>query len=188
MVLKQKERRKMDKDDKKLGEIRRLLEEAEEKLMAAKRILFEQVYQEQAASRLNLEEADGGPETIIEGVFDGKEMIDKAGRKYLVPENYCSKSKLVAGDNLKLTIAGDGTYIFKQIGPVERKKLIGKLNKTGERWQVVCDGKKYNCLQASVTYYKGEKGDKMTVIVPKTGESDWAAVENLLEKGKAKRE
>jgi hypothetical protein len=177
----------MDKDDRKLGEIRRLLEEAEENLLAAKRILFEQVYQEQAASRHVDSALDvGGPETIIEGVFDGKEMIDKAGRKYPVPENYSSKSKLIAGDNLKLTIASDGTFIFKQIGPVERKKLIGKLAKTGERWQVVCDGKKYNCLQAAVTYYKADKGDKMTIIVPKTGESDWAAVENLLEKGKAK--
>ncbi|MDO8686743.1 MAG: hypothetical protein Q7K11_00860 [Candidatus Berkelbacteria bacterium] len=174
----------MDKDDKSLREIRRLLEEAEGNLSAAKRILFEQVYKEQAGN-LDLNHIDG-PSTIVEGVFDGEEMIDKAGRKYPVPVNYSSKSKLVPGDSLKLTISSDGTFIFKQIGPIERKKLTGKLSKSGERWHVTCEGKKYNCLPASITYYKAEAGDKMTIIVPKTGEAEWAAIENLLEKGKTK--
>ncbi len=169
----------MNKDDKKLIEIRKLLDEAENKISAAKRILFEQVYQEQAE---NLISNDFSKSTIVEGVFDGLDMIDKFGKKYPVPANYCSKSKLVPGDNLKLTIAPDGTFIFKQIGPTERKRLIGKLCFLNDGWQIVCDDKKYNVLQASVTYFKAKQGDKMTVIVPKTGESDWAAIENLLEK------
>src|SRR5690606_16926125 len=41
---------------------------------------------------------------IIEGVFDGENMVDDAGKKYPVPANYASKSKLVEGDMLKLTI------------------------------------------------------------------------------------
>lgn len=169
----------MDKDDKKLAEIRKLLDTAEEKIAAVKRILFEQVYQEQA-ELLDIE--DDGKSTIIEGVFNGEEMIDKFGKKYPVPPNYCSKSKLVCGDNLKLTIAEDGTFIFKQIGPVERKRVLGKLSQSGDRWQVTCDGKKYHVLSASVTYFKGQAGDKITVIVPKTGESDWAAIENIVKK------
>lgn len=181
----------MEHDDKKLSELRKLLEDIEEKVQSVKRILFEQVYQEEAE---NLEIIQQGPVTIVEGVFNGEEMIDKDGRKYAVPANYASKSKLVAGDKLKLTIAPDGSFVFKQIGPVERKHLIGKLQKTGppatqgealragERWQVVCDGKKYQCLQASVTYFKAKAGDKITIIVPKVGEADWAAIENLLEK------
>ncbi|AKM81854.1 TPA: hypothetical protein DD449_00235 [Candidatus Berkelbacteria bacterium] len=169
----------MDKDDKKLTEIRKLLDGAEEKINAAKRILFEQVYQEQAES-LNLN--DTGKATIIEGVFDGEEMIDKYGKKYPVPVNYSSKSKLVCGDNLKLTIAPDGTFIFKQIGPVERKRIIGKLTQNDENWIATCDGKKYNVLQASVSYFKAKPDDKITVILPKTGESNWAAIENIIEK------
>lgn len=168
----------MDKDDKKLTEICKLLEEAENKVQAAKRILFEQVYQEQAENLSN----NTNKNTIIEGIFDGINMIDKNGKKYPVPANYSSKSKLVPGDNLKLTIAPDGTFIFKQIGPIERKRLIGKLNRCDEGWQVSCENKKYNVLQASVTYFKGNQGDKITIIVPKTGETDWAAIENLLEK------
>lgn len=169
----------MDKDDKKLTEIRKLLDAAEEKIAAAKRVLFEQVYQEQAE---NLEVPENGKSTIVEGVFDGENMIDKSGKKYPVPANYSSKSKLVCGDNLKLTIAEDGTFIFKQIGPVERKRIVGKLNQSGEIWVVNCDGKKYNVLSASVTYFKGRPNDKVTVIVPKTGESNWAAIENVIEK------
>lgn len=169
----------MDKDDKKLTEIRKLLDNAEEKIAAAKRILFEQVYQEQAEN-LNLEES--GKATIVEGVFDGQEMIDKVGKKYPVPANYCSKSKLVCGDNLKLSIASDGTFIFKQIGPVERKRVIGKLIQNGENWIINSDGKKYNVLQASVSYFKAQSEDKITIILPKTGESNWAAIENVIEK------
>ena len=170
---------KMDKDDKKLSEIRKLLDEAEEKVQAAKRVLFEQVYQEQAE---DLETNAQDKKTIVEGVFDGENMIDKFGKKYPVPANYSSKSKLVAGDNLKLTIAEDGTFIYKQIGPVERKRLIGKLTRHDDYWQVCVERKKYNVLQASVTYFKAKPDDKVTIIVPKTGESDWAVIENLVEK------
>jgi len=173
----------MDKDDKKLSEIRQLLEAAEEKIQAAKRILFEQVYQEQAE---DLETNFNGQSTIIEGVFDGENMIDKFGKKYPVPVNYSSKSKLVPGDNLKLTVTEDGSFIFKQIGPVERKRLIGKLCRHGDNWQVSVSGKKYSVLQASVTYFKAKPADKITIIVPKTGESDWAAIENVLEKNAEK--
>ncbi len=168
----------MDKNDKKLSEIRKLLEEAESKIEAIKRILFEKVYQEEAErfeSRIN------GKSMIIEGIFDGENMIDKDGKKYLVPQNYCSKSKLVCGDSLKLTILEDGSYLFKQIGPVERKKITGKLNQKKDSWQIDSNGKKYNVLLASVTYFKAKSGDKVTAIIPKTGESDWASIENVLE-------
>jgi len=167
----------MDKNDKKLAQIRELLDEAENKINAVKRILFEQIYQEQAES---LDCIDQGPCTIVEGVFEGEEMIDKFGRKYQVPANYCSKSKLVAGDNLKLTIADDGTFIFKQIGPMERKRIVGKLNKSGDNWHVICENKKYKVLSAAVSYFKGKTNDKVTIIVPKTGETNWAAIENLI--------
>lgn len=169
----------MDQDDKKFSQLRKLLEEIEEKVRCVRRIMFEQVYQEEAE---NLDMITDGPVTMIEGVFDGCEMIDKDGKKYAVPSNYASKSKLVAGDKMKLTISADGTFIFKQIGPVERKRLIGKLQKTGERWNIACEGKKFQCLPSSVTYFKAKSGDKVTIIVPKVGEADWAVIENLLEK------
>ena len=171
----------MEQDGRKFSQLRKILEEIEEKVRSVRRIMFEQVYQEEAES---LDSIKNGPVTIIEGVFDGEEMIDKDGKKYAVPANYASKSKLVAGDKMKLTISQDGSFIFKQIGPVDRKRIVGKVHKTGERWQIVCEGKKYQCLRSSVSYFKAKAGDKVTVLIPKIGESDWAAIENLLEKEK----
>lgn len=169
----------MDKDDKKLAEIRKMLDEAESKIQAVKRIIFEKVYQEQAE---HLDCKTDQKASIIEGVFDGENMIDKSGKKYPVPSNYCSKSKLVAGDSLKLTVISDGTFLFKQIGPIDRKKLIGKLVKKGDSWIVIAEDGKYRILDASVTYFKAKENDKLAIIVPRIGESEWAAVENLVEK------
>lgn len=172
----------MQPSDKKLREIKKMLDEAEEKVATAKRILFEQVYQEQAIGFVDEESI--GPSTIVEGVFDGEEMIDHSGKKYPVPPNYASKSKLIAGDKLKLTIAADGTFIFKQTGPIERKRIIGKLSESKGTYKVTAGGKKYHCLKASVTYFKANPGDEVTIIVPKNGESDWAALENCVIKKK----
>ena len=168
----------MQTSDKKLKELKNLLDEAESKVAAAKRILFEQVYQEQAESLESSETL--GANTIVEGVFDGEEMIDSGGKKYPVPSNYASKSKLVAGDKLKLTIATDGTFIFKQTGPIDRKRVIGKLTESNGRFFANVEGKKYQVLQASVTYFHAAPHDEVTVIIPKIGESDWAALENCL--------
>lgn len=167
----------MQPTDKKLKELKTILDEAENKIAIAKKILFEQVYQEQVQS-LNL--LNHEKENIVEGIFDGEEMIDALGKKYLVPANYASKSKLIAGDQLKLIIAHDGTFIFKQIGPVDRKKVIGKLEKGNGDWYVSVSKKKYRVLRASVTYLKAKDGDEIAIIIPKVGETEWAAIENCL--------
>lgn len=174
----------MQPTDKKLKELKMILDEAESKIASAKRILFEQVYQEEAKN-LNLNDlVEKG--NVVEGVFDGEEMIDALGKKYPVGVNYASKSKLVPGDKLKLIIAPDGTFIFKQIGPVERKRLIGILTESVEDWQVTANLKKYRVLQASVTYFKACAGDEVTILVPKIGETNWAAIENCLSYKKEK--
>src|SRR3990167_5049393 len=158
----------MQPADKKLKELKTILDEAENKIAIAKRILFEQVYQEEAKT-LHLEKEEGN---MVEGIFDGEEMIDSQGKKYPVPPNYASKSKLVAGDRLKLVIAPDGTFIFKQIGPIERKRLIGVLRGEDNNWEVKASGEKYQVLPASVTYFKAQTNDEVTIIVPKTGETN----------------
>ena len=122
---------------------------------------------------------------IIEGVFDGYQMIGPDGTTYSVPPNYSSKSKLVEGDLLKLTIAPDGAFIFKQIRPIDRERLKGALVKdkeTGE-YRVLVEKKLYKVLLASVTYYKGDVGDDVVILVPNGGMSAWAAVDNIIKKG-----
>jgi hypothetical protein len=126
--------------------------------------------------------SEGGK--VIEGVFDGQNMIGPDKKQYPVPANYASKSKLVEGDVLKLTIAEDGSFIYKQIGPVERKKMLGVLivDDKGD-FRVMAEGKPYKVLLASLTYFKSEPGDEVTIVVPKDQEADWAAVENVIKKG-----
>jgi len=121
---------------------------------------------------------------IIEGIFDGQNMIGPDAKQYSIPANYASKSKLVEGDILKLTIQANGTFVYKQIGPKERARIKGVLVKDEEtgNFQVLADGKKYKVILASVTYYKGEEGDEAAILVPQDKNSAWAAVENIIKK------
>jgi hypothetical protein len=121
---------------------------------------------------------------IIEGVFDGQKMIGPDGRHYSVPANYASKSKLVEGDMLKLTITGKGAFVYKQVGPSPRRRLLGELirNTAGSDFAVKVGTQKYRVLTASVTYYRGKEGDEVTILVPDSGQSVWAAVENIIKK------
>lgn len=121
---------------------------------------------------------------IVEGVFDGNGMVGSDGNAYSVPPNYASKSKLVEGDMLKLTITPKGTFIFKQIGPIGRERVVGSLgfdNTIGEYY--VTEGeRKWNVLKASVTYFKGDPCDEAIVLIPVNTPSKWAAVENIVKK------
>lgn len=122
-------------------------------------------------------------DNIIEGVFDGEHMIGPDGKQYSISANYASKSKLVEGDILKLTITDNGTFIYKQIGPIERSRVVATIKRTGENeFIAVADEKSWRILNASVTYYKGEEGDEVIILIPKNGESNWAAVENIIKK------
>ena len=119
---------------------------------------------------------------VVEGIFNGQIMIGPDGKQYSVPANYASKSKLVEGDILKLTIDRSGAFIFKQISPVERGRVVGRLvrdNNLGE-FVVLAGDKIYRILMASITYFKGEEGDEVVILVPKDHDSTWAAVENII--------
>lgn len=172
----------MAQDPSKLEVVRQMLESAEGNLRSAKQLLseltgvqFSPDYSKQAE---NLTVGEGG--RVVEGVFDGKDMIGPDKRKYPVPANYASKSKLVAGDVLKLTITDDGSYIYKQIGPVARRKMIGTLSQEGNQYLVLAGGKSYSVLLASVTYFKAQPGDQVSIIVPEDTDAEWAAVDNLI--------
>lgn len=173
-----------------LALIAQMIDSAEKNIQSAKQMLREMMGG--PASKANLSQlaekassfsvSEGGK--IIEGVFDGQNMIGPDKKQYPVPANYASKSKLVEGDVLKLTIAEDGSFIYKQIGPVERKKMLGMLtvDEKGD-FRVLAEGKPYKVLLASLTYFKAEAGDEVTVVVPVDQAAEWAAVENVIKKG-----
>lgn len=119
---------------------------------------------------------------VVEGVFNGQYMIGPDGKQYSIPSNYASKSKLVEGDILKLTISDVGKFIYKQIGPIERSRIVGNLAQYNAEFFVEREDKKWKILTASVTYFKGKIGDEAIILVPKHGDSTWAAVENIITK------
>lgn len=123
-------------------------------------------------------------EKIIEGVFNGEKMIGSDGKDYSVPPNYASKSKLVEGDMMKLTITANGSFVYKQISQIERKRVTGELisDPTTGGWSVLADGHTYKILTASVTFYKGKAGDEVVILIPTEGISEWGAVENIISK------
>jgi hypothetical protein len=119
---------------------------------------------------------------VIEGAFDGQNMIDSSGQSYPVPANYASKSKLVEGDGMKLTITDEGKFIYKQIAPIERRVTKGVLIQEDGQYKVLVEGRALRVLLASVTFYRAEVGDQVTVLLPTVGEAMWAAVEAVLPK------
>lgn len=139
-----------------------------------------------SARGVKIEDGGKGGAKIIEGVFAGDKMIGADGASYDIPPNYASKSKLVEGDILKLTVTSSGKFIYKQIGPIARKRMVGELAVDAEHdeYWVVADTNKWRILKASVTYFKGEPGNKAAFLIPQDGPSKWAAVENIIKEEK----
>lgn len=163
--------------DKQIKRLRSLIADAETNLAAAKELLVSLVGDDPQVVRATRDDNIG---KIIEGVFDGQNMIGPDGKTYPVPANYASKSKLVQGDILKLTIADDGSFIYKQIGPIPRKQIIGTLLQREGHYYVESNAKEYRVLLASVTYFKAKPGDQISIIVPEDEDSEWAAIEATL--------
>ncbi len=164
--------------------VRHLLESAEAQIRSAKDLLAEMSgAPSRGLKKSNLQQkavelsviTEG---KIIEGIFDGEMMIAPDKKKYPVPANYASKSKLVPGDILKLTIEDDGSFVYKQIKPIDRKRIVGSLLFEDNQYKVLAGGKSYKVLLASVTYYRIKPGDNLTIAIPAGEESSWAAIES----------
>jgi hypothetical protein len=174
-----------DQEIQKIATIREMIANAERTIQSARAMLSQ--FEGKPTRKIHTYasspsiEADG---EVVEGIFDGQVMMGTDGKQYPVPANYASKSKLVEGDMLTLTITTDGSFLYKQIGPAERRRLIGILSQDDlGNHVVIADGKAYRVLLASVTYFKAEPGDEVTVVVPRDSESVWGAIENLVKKG-----
>lgn len=167
-----------DLPEKQVKRLRSLIQEAETNLAAAKELLISLVGDDEIVSAAKV--ADDQIGKIIEGVFDGQNMVGADAKTYPVPANYASKSKLVQGDILKLTIADDGKFLYKQIGPIPRKQVVGVLTQKDGHYIVTVAGREYRVLLASVTYFKAKPGDQVSINVPEDGNAEWAALEAAL--------
>lgn len=164
--------------EKQIKRLKALIQEAETSLAAAKELLVSIVGVDPDASPAGNDEPLG---KIIEGVFDGQNMVGSDAKNYPVPANYASKSKLVQGDILKLTISDDGSFLYKQIGPIPRKQVVGTLKLENGHYFVELNGRQFRVLLASVTYFKAKPGDQVSVNVPEDdSQTEWAALEAAL--------
>lgn len=164
--------------EKQIKRLRALIQEAETSLSAATELLVSLVGDDEKIAPVSREDTLG---KVIEGVFDGQNMVGSDAKTYPVPANYASKSKLVQGDILKLTIADDGSFLYKQIGPIPRKQVVGTLRLEGGHYFVDVAGKQYRVLLASVTYFKAKPNDQVSVNVPEDdSNAEWAALEAAL--------
>ena len=170
-----------DLPEKQVKRLTSLIQEAETNLAAAKELLISIIGDDGTVVTPKTSNQEDVTGKVIEGVFDGQVMVGPDGKNYPVPANYASKSKLLEGDVLKLTIADDGSFIYKQIGPIDRTQVIGTLTQHDGAYYVEANGREYRILLASVTYFRINVGDQVTIIVPTDNqEATWAAVEAAL--------
>lgn len=169
-------------------QVQELIENAENALKTARSLLKDVTGVTNTTHERNIERAttmgassstDG---KVVEGVFDGQNMVDSLGETYPVPANYASKSKLVEGDGMKLTITDEGKFVYKQIAPIDRATVVGNLIQEDGQYKVLADGKAYRVLLASVTFYRAEVGDQVTILLPAGQEASWGAVEAVIPK------
>lgn len=164
-------------DDKsqQIAELEQIVKEAEARLNQARAMLA----QVAGASQPYVSVA-GQAEKVVLGEFTGEYMVDEAKKQYPVPANYASKSKLIEGDQLKLTITADGAFIYKQIGPAPRRRAIGIITYQDNSYFAKVGDEMYRLLTASVTYFRLSPGDEVTILTPLTKKSEWAAIENVV--------
>ena len=175
---------------KRIAAIRDFIDTAEKSLKNAKKLLKEILEEENidltadlALDTKGLSKYDSGDSKIVEWVFTWEEMLGADGNKYPIPVNYSSKSKLVQGDKMKLTVDGTGKMLYKQIQQIERENKTWLLTQDKGKYQVVADGVAYDVLTAAVTHFKAEIGDNVTVLIPAGKEATFWAIEAVMPKG-----
>jgi hypothetical protein len=163
----------------KIDLIRQALSAAESSIKLARQLLSE-IEGEGVRNKQKTRELPG-----VVGIFDGQKVVTEKGETHPVPENYASKSILVAGDTLKLVEQGKGKK-FKQVEHVKRHKTMGILTKKDGKWAAVTSEGSYKLLPAAVDHFEGEAGDEVLVQLPANNlQTTWAAVEKIAKKGES---
>ena len=63
---------------------------------------------------------------------------------------------------------------------IGRKKIIAKMALENGQYVALVGDKNYKVLYASVTYFKAQPGDEVTIVVPANTDAHWAAIEALI--------
>lgn len=168
-----------EEKDLKIQSLRDMITSAEQTMQSAKAMLLQLEGKKKAGRKKKVDDEDGN---VIQGTFDGQIMIGTDGKQYPIPANYASKSKLVEGDFLKLTIVSNGSFIYKQIGPVPRQNHIGIVGQDASgNYFVAVDGRPFKVLLASITYFDAQPGDEVAIVTSQEETAQWASIEAVLQ-------
>ncbi len=126
--------------------------------------------------------SEEGNITVLEWVYDWYFMIWSDKKKYPVPMNYSSKTKLIPWDVLKLRIMPDGRLIYKLIWQANRTFVKATLSKSDDNKYTALtdDGDLFYLNQAAVSYFKWKTGDELSIIINADGVWNFAAIEALI--------
>jgi hypothetical protein len=123
---------------------------------------------------------EGSALEVIEGYFDGENMVGDNSQIYAVPQNYASKTQLVIGDRMKWILTPE-REIFKLIQPTPRKRVTGTFTIEGDNYVALVDGHKnpVKVLKASATYAMKnlglDIGDEIAIYIPQDATPTWGA-------------
>ena len=166
-----------------IASLKQSLEAAKKSLLAAEKwidqLTVEEVSEIELKTKTTPPKDESNGLTVVYGVFNGKAMETETGKTYIVPANYASKSKLIEGDSLKLTILSNGSMLYKQIEIADRELMQGSLILDMDKYKVLCNDRLINVPYASITFFRVKVGDLVTVIVPKDESKSWGAIESV---------
>lgn len=175
---------------KKIQNILSLLEIAENNLQNAKNLINQMVEDKginlaNETTFKNISNDETQALEVVEGYFDGENMLGDNGQYYTVPQNYASKTQLVIGDRMKWMLTSD-REVFKSILPIPRERLIGTFSMEGDNYVVISDRfvKPIKILKASATFAMKnlglDYGDEVVVIIPKGITPTWGAFSSVV--------
>ena len=170
-----------------LQALQELINNAERSLHHAKNIMSQLAGKkpstpilEEDPSILSLHTYKHGKSQVIEGVFNGRDMLGVDKKIYPVPSNYASKSKIVEGSKLKVTIKGDGSFQYKIIEEIDFETTTGTLIKDGDHFVVISQWGIYQVIPASVTYLQARVGDRVSIRIPVGIKATYATIDALV--------
>lgn len=174
---------------KKIQSILSLIEIAENNLQNARNLLL-QITDERSTGTTentykNISADESQAMDVIEGFFDGENMIGDNGQIYTVPQNYASKTQLVIGDRMKWMLTPD-REVFKLIGQAARERIIGMFSMESDNYVVISEKhpKPIKILKASATFAMKNLGlnfgDEVVIIIPRGVTPSWGAFSSVV--------
>ncbi len=171
-----------------LQSLQELINNAEKSLHHAKNLMTQLVGKkplpaledEDVSATAGLHVYKHGKSQVIEGIFNGKDMIGVDKKTYPVPANYASKSKIVEGSKLKVTIKGDGSFQYKIIDEIPYDTTTGTIIKDGDHFVIICQSGIYQVIPASVTYLQARVGDRVSIRIPHGIKATYATIDALV--------